>query len=301
MDDLSREEAKLFQQETGRCIYIAIDRYDVQFVVRLLTQFLSKPRRLDMMRLHHLVKYLAGTRNWSWLFAWQRAPEKGLLGDGDSDWAANSETRRSVSSGLIMYGVHCLEHWVQGQQVVSLSSGEPEFYAAGSVAVRLLFFSYLFLEVGKKVAAVLRSDSSAARGVLKRAGPGRIRHLQVRFLWVQERVAEGSLAVEPVLGAWHTADLGTKILDGKRVKELAAQTSLRPSRDAGQSLRVLMLAILVVGARGARPPAAPAEGALMVLADAELIVDAHGIAISWKLAVQILIWFATGAATLIFG
>jgi len=179
MDDLEPAEASLYRQETGRCIYIALDRYDCQFVVRLLTQFLSRPRRLGLMRLKHLVKYLLGTRSWSWLFAWQSRPAA-MVGDGDSDWASDGETRRGVSSGLVVYGTRCPEHWVQGQQVVALSSGEAEFYAAGSTAVRLLFFVYLFLEVGHRVRATLRSDSSAARGVLRRAGPGRIRHLQTR-------------------------------------------------------------------------------------------------------------------------
>ena len=62
--------------------------------------------------------------------------------------------------------------------------------------------------------------------MLQRAGPGRIRHLQTRFLWVQERVKHGDFAVLAVPGASNAADLGTKILQGARVVALCAALGL---------------------------------------------------------------------------
>ena len=43
-------------------------------------------------------------------------------------------------------------------------------------------------------------------------GVGRVRHIQTRFLWVQERVRQGDLRVLQVQGSSNAADLGTKIL-----------------------------------------------------------------------------------------
>ena len=43
-------------------------------------------------------------------------------------------TRRSVSTGVIMRGGHCLKAWTKKQQVVALSSAESELYAAVKTA-----------------------------------------------------------------------------------------------------------------------------------------------------------------------
>ena len=41
----------------------------------------------------------------------------------------------------------------------------------------------------------LRTDASAARGVILRQRVGKVRHLQVKQLWLQENVAAGELTI----------------------------------------------------------------------------------------------------------
>ena len=47
-------------------------------------------------------------------------------------------------------------------------------------------------EVGLEMDIELNSDSSAARGIAKRAGLGKTRHLDVCHLWLQAKVADQS-------------------------------------------------------------------------------------------------------------
>ena len=61
----------------------------------------------------------------------------------------------------------------------------------------------------------LFSDSSSARGACTRQGVGKIRHLAVRTLWLQQAIQEGRVAVGAIPGKENTADLGTKVLDRK--------------------------------------------------------------------------------------
>ncbi len=56
-----------------------------------------------MLRLKHLVKYLIGTKGHCWVFKYQDTPRV-LEGYADSDWAEEPRTRKSVSSGLVVYG-----------------------------------------------------------------------------------------------------------------------------------------------------------------------------------------------------
>jgi hypothetical protein len=56
------------------------------------------------------------------------------------------------------------------------------------------------------------ADSSAAIGICKRSGIGRVRHLAVGQLWIQEKVRSGEIALLKVLGTDNPADLLTKHL-----------------------------------------------------------------------------------------
>ena len=55
-------------------------------------------------------------------------------------------------------------------------------------------------------------DSSAALGVVKRKGNGRLRHIKVGMLWIHEKRESGELCFEKVAGQYNPADLMTKNL-----------------------------------------------------------------------------------------
>ena len=59
----------------------------------------------------------------------------------------------------------------------------------------------------------LRTDATAAMGMCRRLGVGKIRHLAVADLWIQDKVRSGDVLLEKVLGKDNPADLLTKHLD----------------------------------------------------------------------------------------
>lgn len=82
----------------------------------------------------------------------------------------------------------------------------------------------------------LGTDSSAAKSFVCRRGLGRMRHLEIRDLWLQKEVADGLLEVFKVKGDSNPADLMTKILSHgdirKRMELLNMDTELGPMADA---------------------------------------------------------------------
>ena len=68
---------------------------------------------------------------------------------------------------------------------------------------------------GIELSAKVWIDSSAALGVVGRKGNGKLRHVRVGMLWIQEKVEEGELEVRKVLGENNPADLMTKYLTRK--------------------------------------------------------------------------------------
>ena len=68
----------------------------------------------------------------------------------------------------------------------------------------------------------VHSDATAAIGIARRRGMGRIRHLDVMDLWVQEKFTTGATKIDKVLGAENPADILTKHVE-RKILEMALQ------------------------------------------------------------------------------
>ena len=137
----------------------------------------------------------------------------------DSDWAGSKSTRKSTSSGTMFLDGQVIYTSSRNQKSVALSSGEAEYYAGASAASdSILLKEAIQFLTGKRCQVNLYLDSSAARGIITRQGVGRVKHLQIRTLFLQELHKQGTLSVHPVGTKENTADIGTKPLSGKRIK-----------------------------------------------------------------------------------
>ena len=62
------------------------------------------------------------------------------------------------------------------------------------------------------------SDAVAAIGIVKRQGLGRVRHLAVADLWVQQRAKEGEVAYVKLDGKKNTSDMMTKAVEREVIR-----------------------------------------------------------------------------------
>ena len=88
----------------------------------------------------------------------------------------------------------------------ALGSGEAEYYAALKGAYAALGFQSMFRDLGLKASVTLFTDSSATRGIIHRAGLGKLRHLETGHLWLQAAVKNKRLQVRQVMGTENPAD-----------------------------------------------------------------------------------------------
>ncbi len=109
-----------------------------------------------------------------------------------------------------MLGSHMVMAWSSTQGVVALSSGEAELYALTKGAANTLGMISLALDFGMYLDGKVHSDASAAIGMVNRTGAGKLRHVRVQYLWVQDKVRSGELGVVKVPGEENPADLLTK-------------------------------------------------------------------------------------------
>ena len=73
----------------------------------------------------------------------------------------------------------------------------------------------------------LYTDSSAAKSFVSRRGLGRMRHLELRHLWLQREVGLGSVVVAKVAGEDNPADAMTKFLGHRDLQARLARLGLQ--------------------------------------------------------------------------
>ena len=114
-----------------------------------------------------------------------------------------------------MLGKHTLNTWSSTQPSVTLSSGEAEFYGVVKAAGAALGHQSLLRDLNRDLPARVWTDSSAALGICSRSGLGKLRHLETRTLWVQEKVRTKAFQLRKVRGDVNPADLFTKHLSSR--------------------------------------------------------------------------------------
>ena len=65
-------------------------------------------------------------------------------------------------------------------------------------------------DLGINMKINVNTDASAAKGIIARRGAGKVRHIEVSQLWVQDKVASGELVLQKVGTCDNIADALTK-------------------------------------------------------------------------------------------
>ena len=132
-----------------------------------------------------------------------------------------------------MLGTHLLKHWASTQKRITLSSGEAELGAVVRGCSEALGIQSVARDLGVELSPEVHADSSAAIGICRRSGIGKIRHLAVAQLWVQDLVRAKECRLHKVLGTENPADLMTKPLARAEIDGHLGRLGLR--RTAGRA------------------------------------------------------------------
>ena len=105
---------------------------------------------------------------------------------------------------------HVIKTYSRLQRVIALSSAEAELYAMLAASAETLAGSAYAQDLGTSLVGEVYSDSSAALGITRRQGIGKVRHLRTHGLWIQEVHVTGRLGYRKVLCTKNPADILTK-------------------------------------------------------------------------------------------
>ena len=223
--ELEPQRAEIFRRVAGTILYMSVDRPTLQFAASELAEGMAKPLEIHWLRLKRIGKYIAKFPVERWHFDLQETPST-LESFSDSDWATNKENRRSMSSTYQRFGKHLLDCCCGRQSLVALSSGEAEFYAMVKTAAEGKLTTEILRHFGWQVHHRVLSDSSAARSMAQRVGCGKVKHLSLKQMWIQQAVRTKELSIGKVDTLMNLADLGTKALESSRLDSLVKQLPL---------------------------------------------------------------------------
>ena len=145
----------------------------------------------------------------------------------DTDFAGCQVTRRSTSGGMAMRGGHPIKHWSKTQTTVALSSGEAELTGICNGSSIALGLQAVARDLGLSWELCIHSDATAAIGICHRKGLGKIRHLAVADLWIQDKVRAKDFLLKKVLGSENPADMLTKHINHDDMVKHMAKIGLK--------------------------------------------------------------------------
>ena len=209
---LTPSEATLFRALAARANYLAMDRPECAFATKELCRFVATPTKTGVEQLKRLVRYLHGAPRLVWHFKFQDEASV-LTTYVDTDFGGCHTTRRSTSGGAAVRGSHLIKHWSTTQTTVALSSAEAELTGICKGASQGLGLKSVAADLGIDVTLQVMTDATAAIGICRRRGLGKVRHLATADLWVQDRLRKRDFSLEKIPGSENPSDMLTKHVD----------------------------------------------------------------------------------------
>lgn len=206
----------LFRSAIGSLMWYALStRPDILFVVTTLAQFQAKPTKKAMDCVTRIYRYLKGTLKLGIFIPFPKDPRCTrfvLTPYSDASFAVPILASRSASGMIFMLnGVPV--HWIsRKQRLVALSSTESEIIAASLCAQELLWLLQILRPIITIVPPVeLKIDNLSMKYIAEsKLMSHRTKHLEIRYLFIKELLADHPVVLKWVPSEENVADILTK-------------------------------------------------------------------------------------------
>ena len=182
--ELEGERRAMFRKVVGKLLYMCQERADVMYSVMETARKITGPTESDEMNLKRIVRFQKGVPSAKSLIE-IITPPKFVNLYTDSDWAGQATTFRSTSGGVVQWRNATLTIWSRTQQTVSLSSAEAELYALKTGIAEGIMTKHLLQELGHEVNLMNHIDSQSAKAWASKRGLGKMKHVMLKYMFVQ--------------------------------------------------------------------------------------------------------------------
>ena len=195
---------------------VNMTRPDLAFTYSQLSKFVQSPGPVHLAAAERALAYLRGTYNEGITYCDPGEERRNkLTGWVDSDFAADPDTRKSMTGYLFSLNGGAVSWRSSRQGGVTLSSAEAEFVAASqagqeAVYLRALLRGFNFRQVG--ATEIWEDNASCIMMSENPANRERTRHVDTRVHYLRELVRDGHVKLLKCAGPQNVADALTKSL-----------------------------------------------------------------------------------------
>ncbi|CAJ2671832.1 unnamed protein product [Trifolium pratense] len=203
-----------FKQIVGCLMYLTATRPDLCYSVCLIARYMERPTEIHLAAAKRILRYLKGTMKYGILYESGEVVIK-LEGWTDSDYAGDSDDRKSTSGYIFKVGSGAISWSSKKQPIVTLSTTEAEYVAAASCACQAVWLRKILEQLGQEhtSANTIFCDNSSSIKLSK--NPilhGRCKHIDVRYHFLRDLTKQGIVELVHCSTGEQTADIMTKPL-----------------------------------------------------------------------------------------
>jgi len=197
-----------YQSIIGSLLFVMLGmRLDIAFAIIKMSQFMANPTEEHFLKALHIVKYLGSTPNLALHFS---GGASSLDCYSDSDWAGNSETRRSTSGYAIQFLGNDLVSWRSRRQpTVALSSTEAKYMSMCDCTQQILWIKSLFQECHLSLQHFMMfGDNKGAIHIVQNpVMEGQSKHIDIKYYFLRECIEKQTFMLDYVPTDQQKADM----------------------------------------------------------------------------------------------
>ena len=198
----------------GALLYLSVrTRPDIAFSVGCLAQFSSAPSEKHFIAIKRVLRYLKGTINYGIMYSQSNYK---LVGYSDADFAADVDTRKSVSGYVFLLGNGAVSWSSRKQSMVVLSSTESEYVSLCSACREAVWLGRVVSELSgssDKSVTIYEDNKSAMCIASNNITSSRSKHIDIKLHYVRELIENKAVNLEYCPSELNIADVFTKPLD----------------------------------------------------------------------------------------
>ena len=211
-----------YQSMVGSLLYAAIaTRPDISQAVSVVSKFNSCPTEAHLTAVKRILRYLKGTASLS--LKYQKTELGTVTAYSDADWAGDLDDRHSTSGNIFIMANAAVSWLSKKQATVSLSTSEAEYVALSTATQEAVWLKKLLTDLGAvpdKATVIMEDNQGAIAMARNPVGHARTKHIDIRYHFVRECVAEGTIELVYCPTKLMLADLLTKPLPREQFERL---------------------------------------------------------------------------------
>lgn len=205
-------DANLYRAIVGSLLYISIaTRPDIANAVGVVSRFNSSPNQQHMTAVKRIMRYLKGTIDMK--LKYMMSSDNLITGYADADWAGDQDTRKSTSGNVFMYARGPISWMSKRQTIIATSTAEAEYISLFHATQESVTLQRLLHDIDNQEdrAITLYTDNQAAISIGKNlSSKTRTKHIDIKFHYVREAVANKNINIEYCPSIEMIADILTK-------------------------------------------------------------------------------------------